>query len=322
VDRVRAAEVPVLADALLRGHGRHVVAQERRHAPRLRDVPVEAVRLVLREHDDVQVVRVHEVGQREVHQSVDAPERHRGLGSRGGERHEALALAPGEDDGEDSGCGGHAQTVAPRGGTTQPGPASWSRRVARRPSRRPPGRPGRRRAGGSASVWRVRVDLLTREYPPHVYGGAGVHVAELSAVLRRHVDVRVRCFDGPRGEEGVTGYSVPGVLSGANAALGTFGVDLQMADDVAGADLVHSHTWYANLGGHLAGLLHGVPHVLSAHSLEPLRPWKAEQLGGGYALSSWAERTAYEGAAGIIAVSSGMRDDILRVYPQVDPEKV
>ncbi|MFD4991356.1 glycogen synthase [Cellulosimicrobium cellulans] len=168
----------------------------------------------------------------------------------------------------------------------------------------------------------MRVDLLTREYPPHVYGGAGVHVAELSAVLRRHVDVRVRCFDGPRGEDGVTGYSVPGVLSEANAALGTFGVDLQMADDVAGADLVHSHTWYANLGGHLAGLLHGVPHVLSAHSLEPLRPWKAEQLGGGYALSSWAERTAYEGAAGIVAVSGGMRDDILRVYPQVDPAKV
>jgi starch synthase len=171
-------------------------------------------------------------------------------------------------------------------------------------------------------VWRVRVDLLTREYPPHVYGGAGVHVAELSAVLRGHVDVRVRCFDGPRGAEDVSGYSVPGVLSGANAALGTFGVDLEMAGDCAGADLVHSHTWYANLGGHLAGLLHGVPHVLSAHSLEPLRPWKAEQLGGGYALSSWAERTAYEGAAGIIAVSAGMRDDILRVYPQVDPAKV
>ncbi|MBD5788274.1 glycogen synthase [Cellulosimicrobium terreum] len=169
----------------------------------------------------------------------------------------------------------------------------------------------------------MRVDLLTREYPPHVYGGAGVHVAELSAVLREHVDVRVRCFDGPRGEvDGVTGYSVPAVLSGANPALGTFGVDLAMAGDVAGTDLVHSHTWYANLGGHLAGLLHGVPHVLSAHSLEPLRPWKAEQLGGGYALSSWAERTAYEGAAGVIAVSAGMRDDILRVYPQVDPDKV
>ncbi|MHA7132740.1 glycogen synthase [Oerskovia turbata] len=168
----------------------------------------------------------------------------------------------------------------------------------------------------------MRVDLLTREYPPHVYGGAGVHVAELSRVLRERIDVRVRAFDGPRAEEGVTGYSVPGSLSSANSVLGTFGVDLAMADDVAGADLVHSHTWYANLGGHLASLLHGIPHVLSAHSLEPLRPWKAEQLGGGYALSSWAERTAYEAAAGIIAVSAGMRADILRSYPGVDPAKV
>ena len=171
----------------------------------------------------------------------------------------------------------------------------------------------------------MRVDLLTREYPPFVYGGAGVHVAELSAVLRRSIDVRVRCFDGPRGPgalPGVTGYAVPAELAGASAALTTFGVDLAMANDVAGADLVHSHTWYANLAGHLAGLLHGVPHVLSAHSLEPLRPWKAEQLGGGYALSSWAERTAYEGAAGVIAVSAGMRRDILRVYPNVDPARV
>ena len=171
----------------------------------------------------------------------------------------------------------------------------------------------------------MRVDLLTREYPPFVYGGAGVHVAELSAVLRRSIDVRVRCFDGPRGPgalPGVTGYAVPAELAGASAALTTFGVDLAMANDVAGADLVHSHTWYANLAGHLAGLLHGVPHVLSAHSLEPLRPWKAEQRGGGYALSSWAERTAYEGAAGVIAVSAGMRRDILRVYPNVDPARV
>ncbi|RYV50537.1 glycogen synthase [Pengzhenrongella frigida] len=171
----------------------------------------------------------------------------------------------------------------------------------------------------------MRVDLLTREYPPFVYGGAGVHVAELSAVLRRSIDVRVRCFDGPRGPEaeaGVTGYAVPAELASANAALATFGVDLAMANDVAGADLVHSHTWYANLAGHLASLLHGVPHILSAHSLEPLRPWKAEQLGGGYALSGWAERTAYEGAAGIIAVSAGMRADILRCYPQVDPARV
>ncbi len=171
-------------------------------------------------------------------------------------------------------------------------------------------------------MWRVRVDLLTREYPPYVYGGAGVHVAELSRVLRERIDVRVRAFDGPRAEEGVTGYSVPGSLASANAVLGTFGVDLAMADDVAGADLVHSHTWYANLAGHLASLLHGIPHVLSAHSLEPLRPWKAEQLGGGYALSGWAEKTAYEAAAGIIAVSAGMRADILRCYPGVDPAKV
>ncbi|MFE4463962.1 glycogen synthase [Oerskovia sp. NPDC056781] len=168
----------------------------------------------------------------------------------------------------------------------------------------------------------MRVDLLTREYPPYVYGGAGVHVAELSRVLRERIDVRVRAFDGPRAEEGVTGYSVPGSLASANAVLGTFGVDLAMADDVAGADLVHSHTWYANLAGHLASLLHGIPHVLSAHSLEPLRPWKAEQLGGGYALSGWAEKTAYEAAAGIVAVSAGMRADILRCYPDVDPAKV
>lgn len=174
----------------------------------------------------------------------------------------------------------------------------------------------------------MRVDILTREYPPHVYGGAGVHVAELAAVLRERLDVRVRCFDGPRvpgepgGEGGVTGYAELADLAGVNPALRTFGVDLAMAGDVAGADLVHSHTWYANLGGHLASLLHGIPHVLSAHSLEPLRPWKAEQLGGGYALSSWAERTAYEAAAGVIAVSAGMRADILRSYPTVDPARV
>lgn len=168
----------------------------------------------------------------------------------------------------------------------------------------------------------MRVDLVTREYPPHVYGGAGVHVAGLSRELRRAFDVRVHCFDGPRAEAGVVGYDEPSQLAGANAALRTLGVDLAMVVGVAGTDLVHSHTWYANLAGHLAGLLHGVPHVLTAHSLEPLRPWKAEQLGGGYALSSWAERTAYEGAAAVIAVSGGMRDDILRVYPQVDPAKL
>lgn len=168
----------------------------------------------------------------------------------------------------------------------------------------------------------MRVDLLTREYPPEVYGGAGVHVQYLVEVLRRHAEVQVRTFGAPRAEADVTAYPEPETLSGANPALRTFGIDLAMAQDCAGADVVHSHTWYANLGGHLAGLLHSVPHVLSAHSLEPLRPWKAEQLGGGYALSSWAERTAYEAAAAVIAVSDGMRKDILRSYPSIDPAKV
>lgn len=171
----------------------------------------------------------------------------------------------------------------------------------------------------------MRVDLLTREYPPHVYGGAGVHVTELAKVLADHCEVRVRAFDGEREASGpvkVSGYDYLPGLDGANAALRTFGVDLAMADDVEGADIVHSHTWYANLGGHLAGLLHGIPHVISAHSLEPLRPWKREQLGGGYELSSWAEKTAYEGASGIVAVSRGMREDILKCYPPIDPDKV
>ncbi|WP_255371965.1 glycogen synthase [Cellulosimicrobium sp. CUA-896] len=142
---------------------------------------------------------------------------------------------------------------------------------------------------------------------------------ERAAPPRRRARAVLRRAAGRGRRHGVLGARR---LARSNAALGTFGVDLEMAGDVAGADLVHSHTWYANLGGHLAGLLHGVPHVVSAHSLEPLRPWKAEQLGGGYALSSWAERTAYEGAAGVVAVSAGMREDILRVYPQVDPAKV
>ena len=168
----------------------------------------------------------------------------------------------------------------------------------------------------------MRVDLLTKEYPPEVYGGAGVHVAELTKVLRPHIDVRVRAFGAERQEEGTSSYSTPAELEGANAALSTLGTDLLIAADCGGADLVHSHTWYANFAGHVASLLHGIPHVLSAHSLEPLRPWKAEQLGGGYRVSSFAERTAYEGAAGVIAVSAGMREDILRAYPSVDPAKV
>lgn len=172
----------------------------------------------------------------------------------------------------------------------------------------------------------MRIDIVTKEFPPEIYGGAGVHVAELSRVLAQHVDLQVRAFGAPRepGYHGatVTSYAVPEDLGGANAALQTLGVDLRIVPDIAGADVVHSHTWYANMAGHIASLLHGIPHVLSAHSLEPLRPWKAEQLGGGYALSSWVEKTAYEAAAAIIAVSEGMRQDILRSYPEVDPAKV
>ncbi|QEO10054.1 glycogen synthase [Protaetiibacter larvae] len=168
----------------------------------------------------------------------------------------------------------------------------------------------------------MRVDVLSREYPPEVYGGAGVHVAELVAALRRDLDVVVRCFGLPRDEPHSYAYLVPPQLTGANPALATLGVDLQMAEDVAGADLVHSHTWYANAAGHLAKLLHGIPHVVTAHSLEPLRPWKAEQLGGGYRVSSWIEKTAFEAADAVIAVSAGMRADILRSYPDIDPERV
>jgi len=163
---------------------------------------------------------------------------------------------------------------------------------------------------------------LTREYPPEVYGGAGVHVAELVKALRVDVDVLVRCFGLPRDEQGVYAYLVPPQLTTANPSLATLGVDLQMAQDCGGADLVHSHTWYANGAGQLAQLLHGIPHVVTAHSLEPLRPWKAEQLGGGYRVSSWIESGAFASADAIIAVSDGMRRDILRSYPFLDEQKV
>ena len=168
----------------------------------------------------------------------------------------------------------------------------------------------------------MRVDVISKEYPPEIYGGAGVHVAELVRSLRASIDVRVRAFGAPRDEAGTTSYPTPAELTGANAALATLGTDLTMVDDIAGADVVHSHTWYANFAGHLAKLLHGIPHVITAHSLEPLRPWKAEQLGGGYRVSSFIEKNAYEAADAIIAVSDGMRRDIVRSYPNIDPSRV
>ena len=168
----------------------------------------------------------------------------------------------------------------------------------------------------------MRVDVISREYPPAVYGGAGVHVTELVKAMRNDIDVVVRCFGDERDEANTYAYDVPNDLRDANAALGFLGTDLRIAADVAGADIVHSHTWYANQAGNIAKLLHGIPHVISAHSLEPLRPWKAEQLGGGYRLSSWMERDAYTNADRIIAVSNGMRADILRAYPHLNPDKV
>ncbi|TQJ57170.1 glycogen synthase (ADP-glucose) [Streptomyces sp. SLBN-115] len=169
--------------------------------------------------------------------------------------------------------------------------------------------------------FRVRVGLLTREYPPDVYGGAGVHVEFLARELRRLVDLDVHCWGEGR-TEGVQRHRPWSALDGANDALRTFSVDLAMAAALEGRELVHSHTWYANLAGHLAKELYGVPHVVTAHSLEPLRPWKAEQLGGGYALSGWAERTAVEAADAVIAVSQAMREDILACYPTLAPDRV
>jgi starch synthase len=184
--------------------------------------------------------------------------------------------------------------------------------------------------GGPPRVTAVRIGIVTREWPPDVYGGAGVHIEHLVAALRAlpaadagadgGLAVDVHCFGAPRPD--ATAHPVPPNLTGANGALQAIGVDVEIAAALAGADLVHSHTWYANTAGLLASLVHGTPHVITAHSLEPRRPWKADQLGGGYRLSSWVERTAYLAADTVIAVSHGMKDDVLAVYPELDPVRV
>ena len=162
--------------------------------------------------------------------------------------------------------------------------------------------------------------MMTREYPPEVYGGAGVHVTELVRHLSRLATVDVHAMGAPR--PGVHVYGADPQLDGTNPALQMLSTDLRMAVGAEGADVMHSHTWYTGLAGHVAATLYGVPHVLTAHSLEPRRPWKAEQLGGGYRLSSWVERNAVEYADAVIAVSSGMRADILDAYPRLDPDRV
>jgi starch synthase len=170
-----------------------------------------------------------------------------------------------------------------------------------------------------------KIALLTREYPPEVYGGAGTHVEYLTRELRRLAEVSVHCWGAPRTEPGVTSHQPWNALSEPkpeSTTLQAMSIDLAMAAAVKGADLVHSHTWYASLGGHLSRLMWSIPHVMTVHSLEPLRPWKAEQLGGGYALSLFCERTGIEGADAVIAVSRGVRQDILSCYPAVNPDRV
>ena len=170
-----------------------------------------------------------------------------------------------------------------------------------------------------------KIALLTREYPPEVYGGAGTHVEYLVRELRRLLDVTVHCWGAPREEPDVETYNAWSELAEPKpeaAALQAISIDLAMAARVKGSDLAHSHTWYANMAGHLAKLMWSIPHVMTIHSLEPLRPWKAEQLGGGYALSLFCERTAIEAADGVIAVSNGVRKDVLDTYPAVDPKRV
>lgn len=171
----------------------------------------------------------------------------------------------------------------------------------------------------------VHVALLTREYPPDVYGGAGVHVEYLARELARLVDVSVHCWGGDRPEANVHAHRRWERLAeghGHTPAIDTLAINLAMADACGTADVLHSHTWYANFAGHLGKLLYDVPHVATVHSLEPLRPWKAEQLAGGYRLSSFCERTGLESADAVIAVSAAMADDIVRVYPAIDPDRV
>ena len=178
----------------------------------------------------------------------------------------------------------------------------------------------------------MRVGLMTREYPPEVYGGAGVHVEYLSRELAKLIEVEVHCWGSQRVDDGnlhVRGDEPPaGVTTGLDpnakfkTAVDALALNLSQMKELAKIDVVHTHTWYASMAGFLAKKLYGVPFVLTTHSLEPLRAWKAEQLGSGYAMSSWMERTAVLDADAIIAVSHGTKADILRVYPEVDAAKV
>lgn len=164
--------------------------------------------------------------------------------------------------------------------------------------------------------------MMTKEYPPEIYGGAGVHIAELTRYMREITEVDVHCMGAPRDEANVYVHGVDPELKDANASIQTLSTGLRMANAANNVDVVHSHTWYAGLGGHLAARLYDIPHVATAHSLEPHRPWKREQLGGGYEVSSWSEKNAMEYADAVIAVSARMKDSILDAYPRIEPDKV
>ncbi|QTH60685.1 glycogen synthase [Corynebacterium hindlerae] len=168
----------------------------------------------------------------------------------------------------------------------------------------------------------MRVGMMTKEYPPEIYGGAGVHIAELTRYMREITEVDVHCMGAPRDEANVFVHGVDPELKDANASIQTLSTGLRMANAASNVDVVHSHTWYAGLGGHLAARLYDIPHVATAHSLEPHRPWKREQLGGGYEVSSWSEKNAMEYADAVIAVSARMKDAILDAYPRIEPDKV
>ena len=175
-----------------------------------------------------------------------------------------------------------------------------------------------------STTGKLRVALLTREYPPEVYGGAGVHVTYLARELAPLVDLTVHCQGADRPD--AVAHRPWDLLADANQALQVISTDLSMAAAVGpgmnSAQLLHSHTWYANLAGHLGAMLYDIPHVMTMHSLEALRPWKAEQLGGGYTVSSWCERVAAASAAAVVAVSDGMRADIMAAYPEIPAERI